>query len=71
MEILLAVVILWIVPIFLTNAMGKPKNRTGIAYGLFLGWIGVICLALLPPHEKTEREPIRQQTRRAHEDLFG
>jgi hypothetical protein len=71
MELLVGAIIVWIVPIFLANAMGKPKNRAGLAYGLFLGWIGVICLALLPPREQTEREPLREQTRRAHEDLFG
>jgi hypothetical protein len=49
MELLFGAIVLWIVPIFLAAAMGKPKNRAGLAYGLFLGWIGVICLALLPP----------------------
>ena len=44
-----AAIVLWIIPIFLAYGIGKPKNRAGLAYGIFLGWIGVICVALLPP----------------------
>ena len=39
---------LWIVPIFVAVSQGRDKNRMGFAYG-FLGWVGVIILALLPP----------------------
>lgn len=45
---LVGAVVLWIVPIFVANAQGKAKNRAGIWYGLLLGWLGVIVLALLP-----------------------
>jgi len=42
-------VVLWIVPIFVARAQGRSKNRTGWLYGFFLGWIGVLILALLGP----------------------
>lgn len=48
MEILFGAAVLWIVPIFVAHAIGKPKQRSGFLYGFFLGWIGVIILALLP-----------------------
>ena len=40
--------LLWVLPIYIANEQGKAKNRNGIAWGLFLGWIGVLALALLP-----------------------
>jgi hypothetical protein len=40
--------VLWVLPIFVAHSQGKAKNRAGVAYGLFLGWLGVIILALLP-----------------------
>jgi hypothetical protein len=47
--LILGAIILWVVPIFVTVSMGRAKNREGWAYGVFLGWLGVIILALLPP----------------------
>jgi hypothetical protein len=49
MELIIGAAILWIVPIFIANSQGNAKNRAGLAYGILLGWIGVLCLALLPP----------------------
>lgn len=46
--VLIFVVIAWILPIFVGSAIGKPKNRPGWAWGLLLGWLGVIIVALLP-----------------------
>lgn len=48
MEYVIGALILWVVPVFVAAAIGKPKMRTGWLYGLFLGWIGVIVIALLP-----------------------
>lgn len=48
-EIVAGAVVLWIVPIFVANAIGGPKGRAGAAYGIFLGWLGVLVVALLPP----------------------
>src|SRR5262249_7883847 len=48
MDLVVGGIILWIVPIFVAHSMGKPKGRAGLLYGLFLGWIGVIILPLLP-----------------------
>ena len=42
-------IILWILPIWVGHRIGKPKGRAGGLWGFFLGWIGVIIVALLPP----------------------
>lgn len=47
--LLIWIVILWIVPVFVGHAIGKSKGRAGLLYGLFLGWLGVIIVAILPP----------------------
>jgi hypothetical protein len=39
--------IFWIAPIFVGHKIGAPKNRAGWAWGLLLGWIGVIIVACL------------------------
>ncbi len=49
MEFLVFFAIFWIAPIFVGHAIGKPKLRAGWAWGLFLGWLGVIIVALLSP----------------------
>lgn len=48
MNILIGAIVLWIVPLFVANSIGKSKRRAGLIYGLFLGWIGVLILAILP-----------------------
>ncbi len=47
--VVLLVLVLWVVPIFVGAAIGKPKRRSGAVYGLLLGWLGVVILAVLPP----------------------
>ena len=49
MELLVVAVIFWGLPIFIGSAIGKPKNRSGGWWGFFLGWLGVIIVAVLPP----------------------
>lgn len=52
-------VLLWLavwvlIPIFVAHSQGRSKNRAGVLYGLFLGWLGVLILALLPPRQTGE-----------------
>jgi hypothetical protein len=42
------IIVLWVIPIFVAIPQGRAKDRAGLAYGLFLGWIGVVMLAFLP-----------------------
>lgn len=51
MEVLFAIVLLWVVPIFVASAIGRSKGRAGFMYGFFLGWLGVLAVAVLPPLE--------------------
>jgi Na+/proline symporter len=39
-----------VAPIFVAQMIGKPKNRQGWVWGLFLGWLGVIIVACLGPN---------------------
>ena len=47
MTALIFIGIFWIAPIFVGHKIGSPKNRAGWAWGLFLGWLGVIIVACL------------------------
>jgi Uncharacterised protein family UPF0547 len=47
----IAVLVFWVIPIFVASSQGSAKHRQGAAYGVLLGWIGVLILALLPPLE--------------------
>jgi hypothetical protein len=53
--LVLWIVVWFAVPAFVGNAMGEPKARSGWAYGLLLGWIGIAILALLPPRSNQGR----------------
>jgi uncharacterized membrane protein HdeD (DUF308 family) len=43
--------VFWVLPVYIAVQQGKAKNRNGWAWGLLLGWLGVVALALLPPVE--------------------
>jgi hypothetical protein len=60
-EILVAVLIVWILPIFIAHAIGKPKRRAGWAWGLFLGWLGVIIVFLLPSRPDLTLEELERR----------
>jgi hypothetical protein len=49
-SILIVAVLFWIVPIAVANSIAKGKGREGQGFvlGLFLSWIGVLIVALLP-----------------------
>jgi hypothetical protein len=43
----------WAGAVLVGHKIGEGKNRTGWAWGLFLGWLGVIILACIGPGEST------------------
>lgn len=45
---LVFIAIFWLAPIFVGQKIGAPKSRAGWAWGLLLGWLGVIIVACLP-----------------------
>ena len=50
MTLAVLIVVLWLIPWALANSIGKAKGRGGQGWilGMFLGWVGVIVIALLP-----------------------
>jgi hypothetical protein len=50
---LLFAVLFWVLPIVVGHKIGSEKNRAGWAWGLLLGWIGVIVVACLGPAPET------------------
>lgn len=46
--VLTILAVVWLLPIYVAHEIGEPKRRSGFAWGLFLGWFGVIIVALLP-----------------------
>lgn len=66
--------LVWVVgAIFAAGAIGNRKGRpgTGFLLGLFLGWIGVIIIAVTPPTRDMLilRERERQQIQREAAEL--
>ena len=55
--LVIGALILWVLPIWVGHQIGKPKGRAGGLWGLFLGWIGVVVVALLPPGERAQVGP--------------
>jgi hypothetical protein len=48
-NVLILIAVLWVLPIFIAGSIGKSKGRQGAAYGILLGWVGVLIVAVLPP----------------------
>jgi len=49
MNALVLIALLWLVPFCLCLELGRSKGRPeAYAYGIMLGWVGVLVLALLP-----------------------
>ena len=46
---LLYLVAVWVIPMFVADDIGCDKDREGWVYGLFLSWLGVLVVWLLPP----------------------
>jgi hypothetical protein len=47
MELIIFAVVVWVLPIWVAQTIGGRKGRAGWAWGLFLGWFGVLIVALL------------------------
>jgi hypothetical protein len=48
MTLLIVLIVFWFVPMYIAYEQGKQKHRLGLAWGLCLGWFGVLALAVLP-----------------------
>jgi hypothetical protein len=46
------VVVFFVIPVLITWMMGRRKHRHGIWWGLILGWVGVLLLALNWPRRR-------------------
>ena len=54
--LILIVAVVWVVvPTLVGLQIGAEKGRQGWAWGLFLGWLGVLIVAVLPPSPEHER----------------
>jgi hypothetical protein len=47
--VVMAIIVLWMLPIAAAHGLGQQRNRTGWPYGLVLGWLGVLILSLTSP----------------------
>jgi hypothetical protein len=53
------IAVFWIAPVLVAHKIGAPKNRAGWAWGLLLGWVGVIVVATLSDkHPKATAQDI-------------
>jgi hypothetical protein len=60
LELLAALVFIAVfslLPIYVGHRIGEPKGRMGWLWGLLLGWIGVIIVAVLPPSTRRSTAP--------------
>jgi hypothetical protein len=56
---ILAPLLFWAAAVFVGHKIGEPKGRTGWAWGLLLGWIGVVILACLGPSDEAQHRSFR------------
>jgi|tagenome__1003787_1003787.scaffolds.fasta_scaffold20874338_3 hypothetical protein len=47
MEAIVFIAVFLVAPIFVGHKLGSPKQRAGWAWGLLLGWLGVVIVACL------------------------
>jgi Protein of unknown function (DUF2510) len=59
---ILVPLLLWGGAILVGHKIGEPKGRAGWAWGLLLGWIGVIIVACLGPADDAEHKSFRLST---------
>ena len=59
MDLALIWLIVWGLAILVGHKIGEPKGRQGWAWGLLLGWIGVVIVACLGPATDTEHKSFR------------
>ena len=45
----------WLLPIIIAIDLGISRGRTGWMWGLFLGWLGVLILAIMRPQPQRVR----------------
>ncbi len=47
--------IVWAICTYVAHEIGRPKGRIGWVWGFFLGILGVLIVAILPPTEESRR----------------
>ena len=67
-EVLAIIAVVWIAPIVVATKLGDTKRRKGWWYGILLGWLGVLILALQPARPPLETPAFRGD-RRADQPL--
>jgi hypothetical protein len=45
--------VLWLAPIIISIELGVTRHRSGWMWGLFLGWLGVLILAIMRPVQRS------------------
>ena len=65
---MLLISVFWALPIWAGALVGSSKGRAGWAWGLFLGWLGVLIVALLPNETPQHVAMTEKQTQMAGTD---
>jgi hypothetical protein len=47
--VMLVLSLIWLLPIIISIELGKSRDRMGWMWGLLLGWLGVLILAIMRP----------------------